>query len=54
MTTRTFALIAGIVYLLVGLLGFIGGFKAAPPTDAPALLVPAGYGYLLGLFPISI
>jgi hypothetical protein len=53
MTTRTFALIAGIVYLLVGLLGFIGGLNV-PPVDGPALSVPAGYGYLLGLFPVNI
>jgi hypothetical protein len=53
MNIRRFALISGIVYLLVGVLGFIPNFVAIP-TVAPDLAVDAGYGYLLGLFPINI
>jgi hypothetical protein len=54
MTTRTFSLVVGIIYLLVGLLGFFDGLKSLPPTDAPTLSVSAGYGYLFGLFPVNM
>jgi hypothetical protein len=54
MTIRTFSLVVGIVYLLVGLLGFIDTLKSVPPADAPTLSVSAGYGYLLGLFPVNM
>jgi hypothetical protein len=54
MTTRTFSLVVGIVFLLVGLLGFIDALKSLPPADAPTLSVSAGYGYLLGLFPVNM
>jgi hypothetical protein len=50
---RTFALIFGIIYVLVGILGFIPGLSTHPP-DAPHLSVESGHGYLLGLFPINI
>lgn len=53
MSVRLFALISGIVYLLVGIMGFIPIFVAAPVT-APDLAVEAGYGYLLGIFPINV
>lgn len=53
MRTRYFALIVGIVYALVGLLGFIPGTHPLP-ADAPMLSMEAGYGYLLGLFPINV
>jgi hypothetical protein len=54
MTTRTFALIAGIVYLAVGVLGFIPQLLSAPPANAPALGINAFYGYMLGLFPVNL
>lgn len=53
MGTRYFALGAGIVYLLVGLMGFIPGMHGLP-AGAPDLAVNTGYGYLLGLFPINV
>jgi hypothetical protein len=53
MTTRTFALIAGIVFLLVGALGFMPGMVSAPPADAPPMSIQHNYGYLLGLFPVN-
>lgn len=53
MSVRLFALISGIVYVLVGVMGFIPGFVTSPVT-APDLAVDAGYGYLLGLFPINV
>lgn len=51
-----FALITGIIFLLVGVMGFIPGFVQAPTAtpDAAGLAFTSGYGYLLGLFPINV
>ena len=54
MLTRYFALTFGIVYVLVGALGFVPGLAQDPPTTAPDLAVDAGYAYLFGLFPINV
>jgi hypothetical protein len=54
MTTRNFAMIMGLVYVAVGLLGFFPGAVSAPSPGAPDVAVDLGYGYLLGLFPINI
>lgn len=54
MALRYFALVAGIVYALVGILGFVPGVIQTPPPDAPALTEGSGYGYLLGLFPVNL
>ncbi len=53
MKTRYFALIIGIMFLLVGVMGFVPNMVTAP-TNAPAIQVHAGYGYLLGLFPVNV
>lgn len=52
--TRYFALIIGIVYLLVGLLGFLPALRSAPSATTPTLSVTSGYGFLLGLFAVNI
>lgn len=54
MNVKTFALVLGIVYIAVGILGFVPAFLQQPPATAPELNVDAGYGYLLGLFPVNI
>ena len=54
MNTMRFAMIMGLVFLAVGLLGFFPGLISHPPMAAPDLAVEAGYGYLLGLFPVNI
>ena len=54
MSVRYFALILGIVYLLVAIMGFIPGITQAPGADAPDLAVDTSYGYLLGLFPVNL
>jgi hypothetical protein len=54
MTTRNFAMIMGIVFVAVGLLGFFPGVVSIPRAGAPDLAVDTGYGYLLGLFPINV
>lgn len=56
---RAFALILGIIFLLVGIAGFLPGFVSLPagaPTvnvDAPRLSFDDGYGFVFGLFPTN-
>jgi hypothetical protein len=50
---RTFALVFGIIYLVVGILGFVPGL-VQPAHHGPALAVEANHGMLLGLFPINL
>ena len=52
MRTRYFALAFGIVFLLVGIAGFIPPLVSPPPTG-PDVAVDAGFGRLMGLFPIK-
>jgi hypothetical protein len=54
MKTSTFALAAGIVYLVLGILGLIPAALMPPPIDAPPTRFALLYGYLLGLFPVNI
>ncbi|MBW4647501.1 MAG: DUF4383 domain-containing protein [Kastovskya adunca ATA6-11-RM4] len=52
---QSFALITGVFFLIVGVLGFIPAFVKGAPTAAEAVSVyPLGYGYLMGLFPINL
>ena len=50
MSTRTAALVFGIVFAIVGILGFM---PSPPPIDAPPLTVEHGHGLVLGLFPVN-
>lgn len=54
MGARYFALISGVIYILIGLFGFIPGMVATPGSGGPDVAVNAGYGYLLGTFPVNI
>lgn len=54
MSTRTFALIFGIVFLLAGVSGFIPGLLHEVPAGAPHLTVETGYGLVLGLLPVNV
>lgn len=51
-----FALITGIIFLLVGVMGFIPGLVKEPmaTSDMPGLSFTTGAGYLLGIFPINV
>jgi hypothetical protein len=49
---ETFARIFGIVFLLVGIGGFIPGLTQ--PHDHPRLAVEAASGMELGLFPVNV
>lgn len=52
MGVRLFAVISGIIYLVVGILGFFPVFLTAP-IGAPDLAVDGIYGYLFGIFPVN-
>lgn len=52
MNTRTFALIFGVVFLLVGAGGFIPGI-VQPGVPEAGLTQTHGYGHELGLFPVN-
>ena len=49
---RRFALIFGIVFLLVGIAGFIPGLMQA--HSHPDVMVTAGLGLLMGLFAVNV
>lgn len=51
---RYFALVLGVVYLAVGILGFFPAALQPPGPAAPSLVVDTGYGRLLGLFPVNV
>jgi len=51
---RTFALVFGIIYLLVGVLGFIPGVNQQHMADMPSIAVDSFYGRLMGIFPVNI
>ena len=50
MNTATMAMVFGVVFALVGVLGF---FPSPPPAGAPPLSVEHGHGLALGLFPVN-
>ena len=54
MAIRYFAIAAGVVFALVGLLGFVPGINVEGPPNAPPVTVSSFYGYLLGLFPVNL
>ncbi len=53
MRLRYFGLVVGILFLLLGILGFIPGLLSLP-VSAPLLKFSMGYGYLFGLFPVNL
>jgi len=54
MNSRSFALLFGIIFLLVGVAGFIPGLMTMPHPDHPHLILNQNYGQLFGLFPVNI
>ena len=53
MTVRTFARLFGIVFLIVGVAGFIPGLTDMT-HDHPDVTMDAGLGLELGLFPVNV
>ncbi|MEX0618688.1 MAG: DUF4383 domain-containing protein, partial [Pseudohongiellaceae bacterium] len=54
MAIRKFALIYGIVFLVIGIAGFIPAFVTPYNPADPNLAVTAGAGYLFGIFPVNL
>jgi hypothetical protein len=54
MNTRTFALVWGILFLVIVASGFIPGMLQPPAPSDPDLAVDAMHGRALGLFPVNI
>jgi Domain of unknown function (DUF4383) len=52
MSTQLFARLYGIVFLVVGILGFVPGLTT--PHEHPGLIVGGSSGMLLGLFPVNV
>jgi hypothetical protein len=50
---RYFALVYGIVFLLVGIAGFVPGL-VAPPEEGRDLAIATGFGRLFDLFPVNV
>jgi len=50
---RYFALVYGIVFLLVGIAGFVPGL-VAPPEAGRDLTIATGFGRLFNLFPVNV
>jgi hypothetical protein len=53
MQTRYIALALGVIYLVVGIIGFIPALYTSPPAGAPHVDATAAYGLLFGLFPVN-
>ena len=54
MKTSTFAVIIGVVYFALGLLGLVPAMLVPPAIDAPPTTFAVLYGYLLGLFAMNL
>jgi|SRR6185369_657529 hypothetical protein len=54
MKTSTFALVFGLAYFVLGLLGLVPAMLVPPPADAPPTTLALVYGYLFGLFPVNV
>lgn len=53
MSTRTFALVFGIVFLVIGIAGFIPGLVEGAGVARQQLEMEHGHGLLFGLFPVN-
>lgn len=54
MSLRQFALVAGGVYVLIGVLGFMPAMSPPLHADTAPLAVDSDYSSLLGLFPVHV
>jgi Domain of unknown function (DUF4383) len=52
MSTRYFSLVLGIIFLLVGIAGFVPGLLQTPEPEAD-VEVTQSFGRLMGLFPVN-
>ena len=54
MNTRTFALVWGILFLMIAASGLIPGMLQPPEAGDPHISMDSMYGRALGLFPVNI
>jgi hypothetical protein len=55
MDARRFAMLLGIVFLIVGILAFVPGVVRPDPPNAPPLTVHGpGHGYIFGVFRVNV
>jgi hypothetical protein len=55
MNAKSFAMVLGVIFLVVGILGFVPGITQMHEMDDPNLTVHGpGHGYLLGLFHVNV
>jgi hypothetical protein len=54
MATRYFALIFGIIYTIIGLMGLIPAFLQPAVQGNPPVTLDTLHGNLLGIFPVNI
>lgn len=54
MKTSSFALVLGLLFLALGVLGLAPAMLTSPPVETPPTTFTFLYGYLLGLFPTNI
>ena len=54
MNTRTFALVWGILFLVIFASGVIPGLLQPPGMNDPTMAMDAMYGRALGLFPVNL
>jgi hypothetical protein len=52
-TARHWALVSGIVFVLIGILGFVPSLTPLP-FGPPPINVGQGYGFLFGIFPVNV
>jgi hypothetical protein len=53
MATRYFVLVLGIVFVLVGIMGFVPAFVHQNHADPYQLAIEHNHGYLLGIWPVN-
>jgi len=54
MKTSSFAMVLGLIFLALGMLGLAPAMLTPPPVETPPTSFTFLYGYLLGLFPTNI
>ncbi len=54
MDIKRFTLVSGVLFVLIGILGFIPGITTAPMATDPGMAVDQNYGRLFGLFPVNM
>ncbi|HVL77275.1 MAG TPA: DUF4383 domain-containing protein [Noviherbaspirillum sp.] len=54
MNVMRFAFVIGLIYLIVGIAGFVPPLLQSPAPKDPGLAVEALHGRLLGLFPVNV